>query len=270
MRHARRLTGAQLASKVGMSQPKISRIERGKGSPDPEDIRAIARALGASDSEARALMERAERSHDRIADWRPTSVDLAGRQETVADWESAMAEVRDFQPALLAGLLQTGEYATAALRIFQRLLEPDSDQRAETATLAAVSARIRRQEILAEPSKSFEFILTEAVLRNQICPPEDMLAQLSRLRRLADRQNVTIAIVPADATIDIPPLHGFTLFDDDLVVIDVYNTGLTARGRTDVANYRHVFDRFERQAVTDIGPILDRYEDLYLEQYRAR
>lgn len=270
MRHARRLTGAQLASRVGMSQPKISRIERGRGAPDPEDIHAIARALGASEAEARVLMERAARAHDRIADWRPTSVNLAGRQETMADWESAAAEVRDFEPALLPGLLQTSEYAAAALRAFQVLLHPDAEQGVESAIEAAVAARIGRRKVLLDPAKSFEFVLTEAVLRNRICPPANMLSQIDRLRRIADRENVTIGIIPEEVEIAIPPLHGFTLFDDDLVVIDIYNTGLTARGRTDVAHYRHVFDQFRQQAIADIGPVLDRYETVYLELYRAR
>jgi transcriptional regulator with XRE-family HTH domain len=269
MRHDRRLTGAELAETVGMSQPKISRIERGKGAPDPEDVGKLARALGADEGQAQALMERAEQSHNTMTDWRPTSVGLAGRQERMKDWEAAAEVVRDFQPALLTGLLQTSGYARASLLSFQRLAQLNTEALAETAVLAAVTARIRRQEILADRSKSFRFVITEAVLRNQICPPAEMLAQIGHLREISARHaNVVIGIIPDGTAVDIPPLHGFVLLDDKLIVIDAYNTGLTSRGRADVETYLRVFDEFEHHATTAIEPILDTYQARYLERLR--
>src|SRR5512132_1347039 len=84
MRRAKRITGAKLAAVVGMSQPKISRIERGKGLPDPEDVRQIARALGADEDAVRVLVERTERLHGRMTDWRPASAGWPGQQKTLA------------------------------------------------------------------------------------------------------------------------------------------------------------------------------------------
>ncbi|MFC7532283.1 helix-turn-helix domain-containing protein [Actinoplanes sp. GCM10030250] len=269
MRRAQRLTGAELADMVGMSQPKISRIERGRGLPDPEDIGAIARALGADDRLVRSLMERAERSHDRMTDWRPTSAGLASRQESMADWEAAAEVIRDFQPAVLGGLLQTSGYARAALLSFQRLVTT-ADDSVETAILSAVTARIRRQEILADPAKSFRFVLTEAVLRNRLCPPAEMLAQIAHLRELSTRPNVHLAVIEEGVPVDLPPLHGFTLLDDTLVVIDVYNTGLITRGRNDVGRYRQVFDLFRSNATEEVHPLLDKYEAHYIDQLRSR
>ncbi|WP_083448687.1 helix-turn-helix domain-containing protein [Actinoplanes rectilineatus] len=266
MRRARGLTGAVLAQMVGMSQPKISRLERGRGLPDPADVAQIARALGADERAVLGLMDRAEQQHDRITDWRPTSTSLASRQSTVADWESSVMVVRDFQPALLAGLLQTSGYAHAALLAFQRLSTTGIDESAETAVAAAVTARIRRQEILTDPAKSFAFVFTESALRNRICPPIGMLEQIEHLRRLAARPTVDIRVILDDASIEVPPLHGFTMLDDDLVIIDVYNTGLTSRGRNDVERYRQVFDLFQGSATGDLSPVLDKYRKLYIGQ----
>lgn len=268
MRRLRGLTGAQLAREVDMSQPKISRIERGIGTPDPTDVGALARALGADDGQVRALVERSERLHNRMTDWRPVSPDVADRQRTVGAWEAEAAVVRDFQPALLAGLLQTSGYARAALQAFVAL-HLDLDQPSEADIRAAVAARIDRQQVLADPSKQFRFVVAEAVLRNQICSPAAMIEQIDALREVTARQsNITIGVIPDGASSGVPQLHGFTLFDDRLVVIDLYNTGLTSRGRTDVASYHHVFDGFERRATTDIGPVLDRYREAYIEQLR--
>ena len=267
MRHARGLTGADLADMVNMSQPKISRIERGRASADPEDVRAIARALGADESLIQTLIRRAEQSQDRMTDWRPVPTDLASRQDRVRDWEISAREVRDFQPAVLTGLLQTSGYARATLASFHRVASPAPGKLVETSILAAVSARVRRQEALADPDRSFRFVFLEAVLRNPLCPPAEMIAQVNRIREVSARYtNVTIGVVPDGTALAIPPLHGFTLFDEALILIDAYNTGLTTRGRTDIKQYRQVFEEFQAHATTDVEPILARYEKLYLDQ----
>lgn len=269
MRRSRRLTGAKLAALVGMSQPKISRIERSRGVPDPEDVAAIARALGADDSQIRALVERAERSPGMMNDWRPTTESLAGRQDRMTEWESTVEVVRDFQPALLTGLLQTSEYARAALLSFQRLVDLGTPDRAEAAVLAAVSARIRRQEVLASTSRSFCFVITEPVLRNQICAPVEMLSQIGHLRKTVARyENVVVGVIPDGTVMEIPPLHGFVLLDDELIVIDAFTTGLTSENRADLRAYRRIFDEFLEHADTDIEPFLVKYEQFYLDQIR--
>jgi transcriptional regulator with XRE-family HTH domain len=271
MRKAKRLTGGQLAAIVGMSQPKISRIERGQGLPDPEDIGSIARALGADEPLARELMDRAESSHDRMTDWRPTPIGLAGRQKSVAQWEAASKVVRVFEPALVVGLLQTSGYARSVLVAFQRLAGSGAAPMSETAVLAAVSARVQRQEILADAGKTFRFVMTETVLRNHLCPPAEMLAQIAHLRAVSARySNVSIEIIPDLRPWVVAPQHGFTMFDDRAVIVDLYNTGLTSRGRTDAHIYRQVFDLFEEMAVADIDPLLDKYEKLYVDELLHR
>ena len=268
MRRTKRITGAQLAARVGMSQPKISRIERGRTLPEPEDVGVIARALGADEARVQALMNRVERLHDRMTDWRPASATLVGRQKDVMGWEAAATVLRDFEPAMVPGLLQTSGYAAAAFRVFQRVAPLVDGELTETAVLAAVSARARRQEILADQSKSFYFIVTEVALRNPICSPAEMLAQISHLREVAGRRaNLSVAVVRDDAPVGFPPMHGFVLHDDNLVIIDVYNTGLLSRSHKDVEGYHRVFRIFEEHA-TDIGPILDKYQALYIEQLR--
>jgi transcriptional regulator with XRE-family HTH domain len=264
MRRTRRLTGAQLGKLVGMSQPKISRIERGQGLPDPGDIGAIARALGADERLAQSLMDRAQRSHDRMTDWRLASAELADQQQTLAELESATTVTRTLEPSLVPGLLQTSGYAKAVFQSFQRgrLIEGDLS---ESMLLATVSARVRRQEVLADRSKTFSFILGEAALRRRTLPIVEMLAQLNHLREIAEHNaNVSITVVPDDAPVAIPLLHGFTVLDDKFVMIDLYNLGLISRSRVDVSDYRRAFDSLEESAV-DVAPVLDRYQDFYID-----
>ena len=276
LREAHELTGAQLAERVEMSQPKISRIERGRGRPNPDDVGRIARALGADEDLVRQLTDRAESAHDRMTDWRPTAVGLAGRQVSLAAWEAESRVVRDFQPAVLPGLLQTSGYARFSLRAFQSLIARDSTPPADNTALAtdaeltaAVSDRMHRQEALADPGKSFRFVITETVLRSRFCPAAEMVAQIDRIREIAASPNVSIRILLDDALVDVPPMHGFTLLDDRMVIVDLYNTGLITRGRNDARQYRQVFDWFEGRAEADTDPMLARYEALYIERLRA-
>ena len=96
-----------------------------------------------------------------------------------------------------------------------------------------------------------------------------MLAQINHLRDVAGHnENVTITVVPDGAPTGLPLLHGFSLFDDELVVVDLYNTGLTSRSHRDLQSYRRVFDTLDEQA-TDIEPFLDKYQALYIETLRS-
>ncbi|MFG1993506.1 helix-turn-helix domain-containing protein [Actinoplanes sp. NPDC048988] len=269
LRRSQRLTGAQLAAMVAMSQPKISRIERGQGFVDPEDVGVIARALGADEDLVHILMSHAERSQDRMTDWRPAKFGFVGQQNTIMDWERSATRFRDFRMTLMPGLLQTSGYVKLVLQAFQRLGSIEVSGRTEQSLLATVAARLRRQEVLADRSKSFRFIVWEPVFKPGGYPPVEMLAQISHLRGVVEqRANVKVSVIPQEAPVEIPPQHGFNLLDESLVIVDLYNTGLISRSRKDVETYGRVFEALEEHAIA-VEPFLDRYQDLYIDMLRA-
>jgi hypothetical protein len=61
----------------------------------------------------------------------------------------------------------------------------------------------------------------------------------------------------------IPPLHGFTVLDDHMVIIDLYNTGLLSRGRRDVEIYQRIFE-MNRDSAVPVEPLLDEYQARYV------
>ncbi|MDR7276063.1 helix-turn-helix domain-containing protein [Catenuloplanes atrovinosus] len=259
LRRARGLSGAELAAAVGMSQPKISRIERGRGSPDPRDIEAIARALGADDVVVKELVQRTANAHNRIVEWRSAPDSIVDRQEVVADWEAAVDDVREFEITLIPGLLQTSGYAKAVLILFESLVRSRRTPVDERAILAAVALRIKRQEALADPAKRLHAVIAEIALRRHVCSAVEMLAQIDHLRDMAALPNVTVQIIPDEAEINMLLNHGFVLFGEDLLFIELYNTGLVSRGEQDIKYYRRVFDLAVAYATDDIDPILDRH-----------
>jgi hypothetical protein len=128
----------------------------------------------------------------------------------------------------------------------------------------ALSVRVGRQAILADPRKALHFVMMESVLSSNFCPPSDMLGQIRRIRDV-NRQfsNVSIRIVLSEARAVIPPLHGFELIDDQFVILDTFNTSLASAGEADTRIYRQIFESFEDQSVAEIDTVLRRYQDHY-------
>jgi transcriptional regulator with XRE-family HTH domain len=270
VRRAAKLTGQQLGKLAGMSQAKVSRIETGAVSVDPKDVQILAQALKMSREEESRLVERAARSHNRMTDWQPTQANVVDRQLEFVRMEAETRTFRVFQPAVIVGLLQTSEYARAILSRFQLDLIASRTGEAPGVVSEAVSARVRRHEVLADRRKHFHFVMTETVLNNRVCRPTDMLAQIDRLREVSKQDNVTLGIIPADAPLSIPTYHGFELLDDRYVMVDLYNTTMLSHGRADTSLYRQVFDNLEERVTAEVDEMLDKYFQIYFDLSRPR
>jgi diadenosine tetraphosphate (Ap4A) HIT family hydrolase len=116
-----------------------------------------------------------------------TSGDLQGMYIGL---ESAATAVKNFELAVIPGLLQTEEYARAIISA-QRV----SDHAEEIER--RVRVRIARQDCLTEdPSLQLWTILDEGALRRQMGGREVMKAQLEHLVARAKLSNVTIQVLP--------------------------------------------------------------------------
>ncbi|MBB2940307.1 hypothetical protein FB565_000011 [Actinoplanes lutulentus] len=129
----------------------------------------------------------------------------------------------------------------------------------------AVNARMQRNQILHEPGREFHFLITEQVLRNQVCRPAEMISQISRMREVATQPNVRLRIVADDVMLPIAPYHGFVVADDRWVSVDLFSASLRSGGRQGVRTYRRVFEALEQVARADVGDLLDRYQERYVK-----
>lgn len=239
------LTGEQLAGRLRVSQPKVSRIETGKSVPTLADIAEWTRATDATTEEVTELADLLDQIATEARSWRLVNrLGLAPRQREIAELEKAAHTICVFQPVMVPGLLQIADYARRVMEMTY-MAGPDIP--------AAVAARMERQTILYEQSKEFEFIITEAALRWRPGPIEMMRAQLDRLLSVASLPNVTLALVPMGETL-IPLLHPFVLFemeDEALVTAETYSTELQLHDTRDIDRYRHVLDQLRRAATPD-------------------
>lgn len=269
LRHQQGLTGQQLGRLAGMSQAKVSKIENGVVAPTARDVERLARALQAPDKLVADLVDQANGLRDQFTDWRLTAERLASSQQALAQDEERAARIAVFEVGVIPGLLQTTEYARAVLGENAAVLSGSDPSQDTRPAPSAVTVRIQRQEVLDDQHKQFDFVIAESVLSTVVGSPAEMLGQLQRIRAVASQDNVRVGILPSNAELAFPPLHGFLLFDDRAVVIDLISTTVVSRGSEDLRVYRAVFDHFMAQATTEIGVIIDRYMFRYADATRT-
>lgn len=262
-RKRRRLTGQALGERVGMSQAKISRLETGAVSAEPADVRLLAEELGMPAAEVDRVVELAEQADYQLTDWTSAQHDLAASQREFSRIEAAAKELRVFQPTVVPGLLQTSEYARS---IMSSVKDEVADARladSEIAVSDAVNARMQRNSVLLGRDREFHFLITEQVLRNRVCRPAEMVAQIDRMREVAAYPNVHLRIVMDETELPIAPYHGFVVADDRWVTVDLFNGSLKSGGREAIRAYRHVFDALEKAAQADVDDVFDRFANYW-------
>lgn len=236
LRKAADLSGRALAESLSWPPSKVSKLETGKQTPTDDDIRAWTRATG-SDTETEALLAALHTLEIQHADWqRQLRGGLKPHQQEIAAISARTRLFRAFESTFVPGLLQTAEYArhrfAQSVTVFQ--VRNDIDE--------AVAARVQRQDILYRPDKRFHFVLTEAVLRYRLCPPEIMLGQLDRLISLSALPNVKLGIIGFETAYVVAPAHGFWLLDDDRVMVETFSAELNLAQPQEIALYGDIFE----------------------------
>lgn len=233
------VSGRQLAQRTGMSQSRVSRIERGEAVASIPELTQWLDQAGAADRLAQ-LTAATEAALNESDSWREflQAESFADMQQRVQRQELTARTQLSFQTSLVPGLLQTAEYA--------RLVFISSDLTGGQDYAAAVQRRLDRQPVLYDQSHRFEFILTESALRWRPGPREVLVAQLDRIASLATLSNVTIGVIPLDTEAAAIPWHGFTLNEDvddggPFVQVETVHAYLTVERPEDVDVYRRQY-----------------------------
>ena len=117
----------------------------------------------------------------------------------------------------------------------------------------AVSARVNRQTILYEPSRTFEFILTEGALGFRLGPRDLMHAQAEKIISVMSLPNVSVSVIPFSATPAALFVSGFVIYDipdEPVVLVEILSRELQLRTSWDVHLYETTFDRLADSAVS--------------------
>lgn len=238
-----RLTGRELADRLGWTQSKISKLETGRQTATAGDLLAWAQGTGRPEA-AEELTTRLRSMESRSRSWRRQ---LAAGHKPVQDTLTAEYErstmFRAWQSAMVAGMFQTAEYARHVISRYRDLHQSVRD------TEEAVRARVKRQEMLYEPGRTFHIVMWEAALHSLVCPPAVLAAQLDRLSGVLGLDTVSLGIVPFGAPLKLPPANGFWIYDERLVIAEDWHAELWLDDAESVGLYLKVWQALADSAV---------------------
>jgi transcriptional regulator with XRE-family HTH domain len=188
-REAAGKTQKDVAQAMEWSPSKVIRIESGVVGISTNDLKALLSHYGLKDKgQINGLVELARGSKEESWYDRHEAVLSPGFRDYLA-YEASASIIRQFEPILIPGLLQTEEYARAVLKGAYRLDPARVDR------LWAVRAQRQELHDLDDPPQMF-FILDEPALRRWVGGPRVMRRQLERLKDFAVAPHVTIQILP--------------------------------------------------------------------------
>jgi transcriptional regulator with XRE-family HTH domain len=239
------MSAAELGRVLGWTQTRVSRTENGSRRINLAEATGWADATSAPPelrSEVVALAE--DTARDVRSWWSVHAEGMAGRQHEVAAMEASATMVRNCQ-LMIPGLLQTADYARQAMARANVSGQGD--------LTAAVAARMRRQDILYDPARQFEYVLPEAALHLRFSSdPALMRAQADRLLSLDTLPNVSIAVLPFSVPAPTLPL-AFVIYEipgEPLVLVETLTSEVLTGDEGEVAAYREAFSRLRAASVT--------------------
>ncbi|MFL6118283.1 helix-turn-helix domain-containing protein [Actinophytocola sp.] len=188
LRQAKGLTCQQVADALDWSVSKVSRMETGIRGLYPDDVAAMLGYLEAP-SKLRDELLVLVREGDK-PNWLQIGRGLPSDLKNLIQIENEASALYNYEPYLVPGLLQTGDYATAVMRACNlQLAEGAADQMVRT--------RMGRQALLSRPNgPTLDAIIDEMVLRRPIGEPGVMHGQLQHLLNMANRARINIRVVP--------------------------------------------------------------------------
>ncbi|GIJ24638.1 helix-turn-helix domain-containing protein [Micromonospora lutea] len=244
LREAKGLTGEETAKLVRCSTSRISRIESGEIKPRAGDVMELLVTYGVRiDEEPGTSLLELARDLREEGWWQR----LGGRYATYIAYETEAAELKNFEPMLVPGLLQTERYARE-VNIIGRETDPATvEQR--------VAARMTRQEVLHRQPTPLRLhaILSEASLRTEVGGPDVLREQLHHLVKVSQLPNVTIQVLRFEAGAHLADSSGFALLtfahdDPPLGYIETLAGELFLESSRDLARLSAAYDNLRMLA----------------------
>ncbi|KKK04755.1 helix-turn-helix transcriptional regulator [Micromonospora sp. HK10] len=245
------LTGDQVIERIGWaSASKLSRLENGRSRPDPDDVGVLLNLYGAGDEQREELLAITLEAGD-MRGWLRNFPVMTEQQRAFAELEAGCAEILEYNPVLVPGLLQTAGYARhriiSAARVAERAGDPEAAEDPET----EVRARQARQSLLTRPdAPRYTAVLEEAALGRRAGPPEMLHDQFAHLCEVAMLPNVTLRLLLRDTRIGdwyLPPT-AFSVYrfadplDPETLAIEGGFTDVMSSEANTLNRYKVVFE----------------------------
>ena len=217
-------------------------METGARRPTLRDVRDLTRMYGISDqAEGDYLMSLARQARESV--WWTSYDDL--NLSPYIGLEQESASITSFCMYYVPPLVQVPEYARAIIKgIAPRMDLAIVEQRLE--------ARMRRKELLDRPSPPrYRAIIDEAVLWRRVGGPAVMRAQLDMILTLAERDRITIQVLPFS-------LGAYNSVDSNFFFLDFDQES----GQMPVVFVESLFNNYYQERAAEVGRYREAIESL--------
>ncbi|MFJ7246141.1 helix-turn-helix domain-containing protein [Kitasatospora sp. NPDC098652] len=194
LRASREMNAKDVASALGWSASKLSRIESGLVPLQERDAAKLLAHYGVTSADEVKHFLSLTRQSRQQGWWHAYGEALPDWFRAYVGFESDAAKIETYQCELVPGLLQTEEYARHVIRAMNPTESAEEVDR-------RVALRMDRQQILdrREPPQLWA-IIGEAVIRRPVGGSRTMADQLNHLATMADEHpHITIQVLPFSA-----------------------------------------------------------------------
>lgn len=256
------ISGIRAGQAAGMSQSKVSKVERGLLLPSVDDVAALCRTYGLSGDQRAELLALAEALREEASSRVIMARGVSQFQRRLTQLTDSASMIRSFHPVVVLGALQTREYTRC---VFDDPRDRVSDEEAK----ASIEARQERHRSLFEGTTRHRLIVPEGALRWQAGSPEVMVEQIENIVHvITSAERATVGVIPWTTPVHVFPGHGFNIYDEDAVMVGTETTTATLTGTADIATYVELFGELEKlacfgdEAVVHLERIAGEYRDL--------
>ncbi|MEE1749166.1 helix-turn-helix domain-containing protein [Streptomyces sp. JV184] len=234
-----------------VNRAKLSRIETALTAATAADVGLILDALDCTEDDLRTSLLKLTREGARRGWWQSYRSVLSSAYEDLISLESEADHLSAWQPTVIPGLLQTGEYAQ------QIIAATAMSTAAEDRVDALVEVRLARQSVLTrEAPLNLWAIIGEAALRTRCADSQIMYDQLNRLVTMSGRPTITIQVLPSNAAPHVGQMGAFSILgygthaDLSVVHVESLTSALYVEERTDVAVYQDAVQQLRAAALS--------------------
>jgi transcriptional regulator with XRE-family HTH domain len=218
LRRAARLTGKEVATRLGWSEAKLSRIENGLTRVKIADLDEFMELYGVSGSHRAELIALAEESRE-TGPVEELEGELPEGHTEILRLESEAEAMSTWEPQVVPGMLQVEDYTRALVQLWpSRLPRPAAEVERRVQT-----SRLRKRVLTRAPPPELSFVIDESVLLRGFAAPSVMREQLLYLAEISERPNIELRILTLSGNQVIgtgafvyfrfPQVHGVSLPD---------------------------------------------------------
>ena len=206
LRHRHGLAADEVARALGMSVSKLSRLENGIRKPFPDDVCALLGLYRVPAPRRDELLSLVRDGED-YNWWRVQDGNMPAMWEDVVSFEKEATAVRNYELAIVPGLLQTPDYTRAFAASANESMKAEEIE-------ALVDVRASRQKHWRRPDgPPLHVIVEENVCRRPVGDEDVMHQQLRHIVTVARQSKLTVQVIQTAAG-PHPGLEGaFMLLD---------------------------------------------------------